>query len=249
MNPALLRMETRRKLRDRRTMMFALILPAIFFLTFSAGQQDSVAGLAAAPYIMISMATYGAMNALFTGGGLIAAERAIGWNRQLRIAGLRGRDYVLTKALMAYVTAVPGLIAVFVLGAATKHVSLGAGTWLGAGLSILLGLLPVAALGIAIGYSAARPATLQPIFGLGSALLALLGGMFYPADLFPRAMRDAVQVLPTYWSADAGRAVLRGTWLGWHGTFVLLAWTLVLGLVAARMYRKDALRPAAAGTT
>jgi ABC-2 type transport system permease protein len=230
-------------------MMFAVILPAIFFLTFSAGDQSKVAGLAVGPYVMISMATYGAMNALFTGGGLIAAERAIGWNRQLRIAGLAGRDYVVTKALMAYVTAVPGLIAVFILGAEVKNVSLDAGTWIAAAISILLGLLPVAALGIAIGYSAARPATLQPIFGLGSALLALLGGMFYPADLFPRVMKDIVELLPTYWSAEAGRAVLRGTWVGWHGTAVLLVWTLVFGALAAWMYRRDSLRPASAGTT
>jgi ABC-2 type transport system permease protein len=249
MNSALLRMEIRRKLRDRRTMMFALILPAIFFLTFSAGDQSKVAGLSVGPYVMISMATYGAMNALFTGGGLIAAERAIGWNRQLRIAGLPGRDYVVTKALMAYVTAVPGLIAVFLLGAAVKNVSLDAGTWIAAAISILLGLLPVAALGIAIGYSASRPATLQPIFGLGSALLALLGGMFYPADLFPRAMLDFVQLLPTYWSAEAGRAVLQGSWVGWHGTAVLAVWTLVFGALAMWMYQRDAIRPAAAGTT
>jgi ABC-2 type transport system permease protein len=180
---------------------------------------------------------------------VIAAERAIGWNRQLRIAGLPGRDYIVTKVLTSYLTAVPGLLAVFVLAGVAKNVSLGPGTWVGAGVSILLGLLPVAALGIAIGYSAARPATLQPIFGIGSALLALLGGIFYPADLFPRAMLDFVQLLPTYWSADAGRAVLRGSWVGWHGTIVLLVWTLVLGALAAWMYQRDALRPAASGTT
>ena len=249
MSTALLRMEIRRKLRDRRTMMFAVILPAIFFLTFSAGTQSKVAGLDVGAYVMISMATYGAMNALFTGGGLIAAERAIGWNRQLRIAGLPGRDYVVSKALMAYVTAVPGLIAVFILGATVKDVHLDAATWIEAAISILLGLLPVAALGIAIGYSASRPATLQPIFGLGSALLALLGGMFYPADLFPRVMLDIVKLLPTYWSAEAGRAVLEGSWVGWHGTAVLTVWTLIFGAIAVWLYQRDSIRPASAGTT
>src|ERR1700761_9545763 len=101
MSTALLSMEIRRKLRDRRTMMFAVILPAIFFLTFSAGTQSKVAGLDVGPYVMISMATYGAMNALFTGGGLIAAERAIGWNRQLRIARVAGGGHVGTQAVVA----------------------------------------------------------------------------------------------------------------------------------------------------
>lgn len=249
MNATLLRTEARRALRNRRTLLFAAVLPAVFFLTFSAGGgSDTLGGLTIGPYVMVSMATYGAMNALFTGCGLIAAERAVGWNRQLRVAGLRGSDYVATKALMAYLTAVPGLVAVFVLAALTRHVHLGALRWAEAGASVLLGLLPVAALGIAVGY-AARPQSLQPLFGIGSALLALLGGLWVPAETFPHAIRVIMQLLPTYWSADAGRAVLRGTWLGWHGVAVIAVWTLLLGALAAFGYQRDALRPAAAGTT
>ena len=62
-------------------------------------------------------------------------------------------------------------------------------------------------------------------------------------------MKDLVQLLPTYWSAEAGRAVLRGSWVGWHGTAVLTVWTLVFGALAAWMYQRDSLRPASAGTT
>ena len=72
--------------------------------------------------------------------------------------------------------------------------------------------------------------------------------MFYPADLFPRPMLDAVQLLPTYWSAEAGRAVLQGSWVGWHGTTVLTVWTLVFGALAMWMYQRDSIRPASAGT-
>lgn len=87
MNATLLRTEARRALRNRRTLLFAGVLPAVFFLTFSAGGgSDTLGGLTIGPYV-VSMATYGAMNALFTGCGLIAAERAVGWNRQLRVAG------------------------------------------------------------------------------------------------------------------------------------------------------------------
>lgn len=249
MNATLLRTEVRRALRNRRTLIFAAILPAVFFLTFSAGGSgDKLGGLTVAPYVMVSMATYGAMNALFTGCGVIAAERAVGWNRQLRVAGLRGGDYVATKALISYLTAVPGLIAVFVLAALTRHVHLGAARWAEVAASVLLGLLPVAALGVAVGY-AARPQSLQPLFGIGSALLALFGGLWVPAETFPHAIRVVMQLLPTYWSADAGRTVLRGTWVGWHGVAVIAFWTLLLGAVAAWGYQRDALRPAAAGTT
>jgi ABC-2 type transport system permease protein len=249
-NTTLLRAELKRARRNRRTLIFAAVLPLIFFIAFSAGAgaNDTLGGLEVAPYVMVSMATYGAMNALFTGGGLIAAERSVGWTRQLRVAGLPGHDYVATKTLIAYLTAVPGLLLVFLFGALFRDVHLDAATWIEAGASVLLGLLPVAALGIAIGY-AARAQSLQPLFGIGSALLALLGGLWVPVETFPRWLADLVQLLPTYWAAYAGRAVIAGSWVGWRGLIVIAAWTVVLAALAAWAYQRDVLRPAAAGTT
>ena len=249
MNSVLLRVELRRSMRNRRTLVFTAVLPAMFFLIFSAANPTgTLDGVSVAPYLMVSMATYGAMNALFTGGGLIAAERAIGWPRQLRVAGLRGRDYVLTKIIIAYLTALPGLVIVFVLGATNHHVRMASGRWLLLGASVLLALMPVAALGVAIGYLV-RAQSLQALTGIGSAMLALLGGIWVPAEQFPRLLFDTAKLLPTYWAAEAGRAVLRHSWIGWEGVAVVAIWTLVLGVVAARGYQRDALRPAAAGAT
>lgn len=248
MTGALLRLEVRRAVRNRRTLVFSAVLPVIFFLAFSSGTGGTLDGLAVAPYVMTSMAVYGVMNALFTGGGLIGAERAVGWNRQLRIAGLRGPQYVATKVVTAYFIALPGLLLVLLAAALVQHVHLPATRWLLVAVAVLVGLLPVAALGVLVGY-AARPQTLQALFGIGSALLALLGGLWVPADNFPRLLRDVVQVLPTYWSAATARAALRGEWVGLHGAAVLVAWTLLLGALAARAYRMDALKPGVAGTT
>lgn len=246
---ALLRLELRRQLRNRRALVFTTVLPVFFFLSFSAGGDGSrLGGLTVAPYVMVSMATYSAMNGLFSGGAIIAAERATGWVRQLRVAGLSGPAYLTTKAGISYLTALPGLLVVFLLAHLTRHVDLSAGRWLVTALAILLGLVPVVALGVLVGYSI-HPNSLQPLLGLGSALLALFGGIFVPAEQFPRWLQDLVQALPTYWSARSGRAALLGGWIGWHGLAVLVAWTVGLGLLAARAYRRDSLRPSAAGTS
>jgi len=70
---ALLHVELRRAIRNKRTLIFSAVLPVIFFLAFSSGGgNDRLDGLSVAPYVMTSMAVYGVMNALFTGGGLIA---------------------------------------------------------------------------------------------------------------------------------------------------------------------------------
>jgi ABC-2 type transport system permease protein len=203
MMPTLLHLELRRALRNRRTLVFAAVLPMVSFATFSSGANGQVGGLDVAPYVMVGMATYGAINALFNGGGLIAAEPAVGWNRQLRIAGLSGRVYVAqalradglcgvaTKALICYLTALPGLLAVFALGALARHVDLGSAQWVPAAAAILLGLAPVAALGIAIGYFA-RPQTLQPLFSMVRRCWHCWGGLWVPAEAFPHVVQDVM---------------------------------------------------------
>lgn len=245
---ALFAVELRRLRRNRRALVFTAVLPAFFFLAFSSSLPKTLGGIDLAPYVMVSMATYGAMNALFTGAGVIAAERSVGWSRQLRVAGLPGGHYVATKVAVSYVSALPGLVLVLAIAAWARHVQLSPVTWVEVAASVLAALLPVAALGVAVGYLA-RPQALQAVFGIGSALLALLGGLWIPVTTFPGPLRQLVEALPTYWSAAAGRAVLLGGWVGWHGVAVLAGWTAVLGAAAAYLYRRDALRPSAAGTT
>jgi SAM-dependent methyltransferase len=79
LNPTLLRIEILRVLRNRRTMIFTLVMPAVFYLIFGVSQnyadQDAGRGNVAA-YIMISMAAYGAMIASTGGGAMVATERA-----------------------------------------------------------------------------------------------------------------------------------------------------------------------------
>jgi len=81
LNPTLLRIELLRVLRNRRTMIFTLVMPAVFYLIFGVSQsyadQDAGRGNVAA-YIMISMAAYGAMIASTGGGAMVATERAQG---------------------------------------------------------------------------------------------------------------------------------------------------------------------------
>lgn len=249
MNLTLLRAELRRLRHNRRLLVSAAALPGLFFVWFTSGSDNErVGGLAVAPYVMVSMATYGAMNALLNGGGVIAAERAVGWSRQLRVAGLRSRDYVATKVMVSYLTAALGVLVVLTIGATMKQVELSLVVWIQIAASVLLGLLPVAALGVVVGYLA-RPSSLQFVLGIGSILLALSGGLFNPIEHFPSPIRAVIQVFPVYWAGHAGRSALQGSWVGWHGAVVWSIWTFALGTVAAWAYQRDSLRPSAAGTT
>ena len=94
-------MEIRRVLRNRRTMIFILIMPAVFFLLFGLPQKGQTLdnGGSVVAYVMISLAVYGAMVATTSGGGMVAVERAQGWSRQLRLTPLTPTAYVLTSGL------------------------------------------------------------------------------------------------------------------------------------------------------
>src|SRR4051794_9656342 len=99
-NPTYLRLEMRRLLRNRRTVIFTLVMPAAFFLAFGGGSdyQHQSAGVGnVTAYVMVSMAAYGAMLACTSGGASVSVERAVGWSRQLRLTPLRPLAYVGMK--------------------------------------------------------------------------------------------------------------------------------------------------------
>src|SRR5258708_14810842 len=78
-NVTVLRLEIRRLLRNRRTVIFALIFPVVFFLAF--GLNSAYANLRyghgnVSAEVMISMALYGAVLATTTGGARGSFERA-----------------------------------------------------------------------------------------------------------------------------------------------------------------------------
>ncbi|WP_261564884.1 ABC transporter permease [Frankia gtarii] len=236
------RSEVSRVWRNTRLLIFSLVLPIILFGAFSSsGADDRLGDLTVAPYIMISMASFGAMNAVLGTAGRIATERSIGWNRQLRLTALTGPQYVLGKVTTGFTLAVLPIVAVFAAGDAMRGVRLSAGTYLGAGASILLGLVPLAAFAIWLGYLV-RPENMQAITGGVFSLLALAGGIWVPVENFPGWLADIVKLLPMYWSAQAGRAVLAGGWVGGRGLATLAVWTVILGAVAGRAYLRDQLR-------
>jgi ABC-2 type transport system permease protein len=238
--------EIRRTFRNPRYLIFSLGMPLVLFLLFSSGGGDErIGGLTVSAYIMVSMATFGAMSGVFSTAGKIAMERSTGWNRQLRLTALSGRQYVLAKAATGFSVAAPALLLVFCAGVLTKGVSLSAARWVEIGLSVLLGLIPIAALAVWLGYSA-KPDSLQAVMGGLISLLSLLGGLWVPIESFPAWVGDIAKALPTYWAAGAGRAALAGSWIGWHGVLVLAIWTLLLSAAAGRAYLRDTAKPTVA---
>ena len=136
-------------------------------------------GISAPLYFMVGLAAFGTMSAMLSSGARIAGEREVGWNRQLRITPLSTRTYFRAKVLTGYVMALTSLAAALRRRARPLGVSLSAREWLGMTGLILVGLMPFAAVGIVLGHLLTVD-SIGPVIGGLTALLAILGGTWFP---------------------------------------------------------------------
>jgi ABC-2 type transport system permease protein len=243
MNRNYLMFDIRRTLRNRRVMIFAILMPlvlfAIFGLTIPKGAAEG--GISAIAYVMVSMAMFGSMSAAMSSGGVIAAERDGGWNRTLRLTPLKPQAYVVNKVILSLLVAVPPLIVVFLFGMTVGHVHLSATQWITVALVSWLGALPFAAIGLVIGY-VAKPDSVQPITGLATMLIAAFGGLWLPVDQMPSIMKHIAQLTPAYWTGLTSRSALTAGGVDTQALLVVLGWTVALGFIALRRYRADTAR-------
>jgi ABC-2 type transport system permease protein len=234
------RYELLRTLRNRRFFILSLGFPLLLFFVI-AGPQRNVndfahTGIPAVLYYMVGMVAFGTMSAVLSSGARIATERAAGWNRQLRISPLSSRTYFRTKVLTAYLMALLTMVVLYTSGA-ILGVSLPAGEWLRMSLLILVGLAPFAALGITLGHML-TPDSIGPAMGGGVSLFAFLGGTWFPITghgFIP----DLAQLLPSYWLVQASHIALGGHPWPTKAWVVIVAWTVVLVVLARRAYRRD----------
>ncbi|QNS04300.1 ABC transporter permease [Streptomyces xanthii] len=244
---SLIKLELARALRNKKFLFFSVIYPSVLFLIISgsaggAGERVDGTGLTVASFMMVSMASFGALTAVLMGNSeRIAKERESGWVRQLRLTTLPGRGYVLAKTASAAVVSLPSIVVVFAVAALLKNVRFEAWQWLALTGAIWAGSLCFAALGVAIGYlasgDAVRPLTMIVYFGL-----SVLGGLWMPATTFPDWLQDIARWLPTHAYAALGRAIELGDAPHAGDVTLLVAYFLLFAGGAAWLYRKDTLK-------
>ncbi len=234
------RYELLRTLRNRRFFVLSLGFPLVLYFVIAAPNRNVAdiagSGISFPLYYMVAMATFGTMSAMLSSGARIATERAIGWNRQLRITPLSPRAYFRVKVITGYMMALISLLALYLAGACLG-VSLSAEEWLKMTALMLVGLVPFAALGIMLGHML-TPDSVGPALGGGVSLLALLGGVYFPLPSHG-FLHDVGQYIPSYWLARASHVALGGAAWSTMGWVVMATWTIVLGALAARAYRRD----------
>jgi ABC-2 type transport system permease protein len=236
------RYEVVRAFRNRRFFIFSLGFPLILYFVIAGPQRNTHnffgTGISAPLYYMAGLASFGTMMSMISSGARIAGERQAGWTRQLRITPLSARAYFRAKVLTSYALAVTSMLLLYAAGV-SMGVSLPAHSWLAMTGLILVGLLPFAGLGIALGHLM-NVDSIGPVTGGTVSLLALVSGTWFPVT--HGFLHDLGQCLPSYWLVQAGRISTNGNGWGTTGWLVVGGWTVLLAVLAGFAYRRDTSR-------
>jgi ABC-2 type transport system permease protein len=239
LNLSYIRYELLRTFRNRRYFILAIGFPLVIYYivagTSTKEHNFQETGISAPLYFMVGLAAFGAMSAVIAAGGRIAAERSVGWTRQLRLTPLSTGEYFRAKVATAYAAALVTIVLLYIAGT-TLGVRLSASDWLKMTALMLVGLIPFAALGILIGHLLPPDAVPSAVGGL-TALFAFLGGVWF--SISGGFMGDLAESLPSYWLVQASRVSLSGH--GWRalGWLVVGAWTVALVALAVWAYKRD----------
>lgn len=241
-NATLLRLELRRLVRNRRTVVFTLVMPVVFFLIFGLGQgyPDENAGRGnVTAYIMISMALYGAMIATTGGGAAVSVERASGWSRQLRLTPLSPAAYIAVKLVVAMTLGLGALTVVYAAGAvAGAHMD--GPVWVTTAIIAWLGSSIFAAFGLFMGYLLPSENVMQ-ILGPGLAVLAFGGGLFVPLQ-DGSLWATVAQFTPMYGLGNLVHAPLTGDPVQWTWLVNIVFWLAAFVGGAVWRFRRDTAR-------
>ncbi|MDQ6772946.1 MAG: ABC transporter permease [Candidatus Dormibacteraeota bacterium] len=228
--------------RQPAFVVFSLVLPLMFYAFFGGIFGGSKVGSTTIyTFLLASYGSY-AMGSImvFNIGINMAQQRARKLDLLQRATPLPGWVAILAQVVSAVALGCLTLLVLFVYAYIVGKVRLDVGHAALLLLALIFGALPLLGLGLAIGYGAtasSAPALANLIY----LPMSFLSGIFLPLSLLPGWIRNIAQVVPTYHYAQlAWSTVGAGDEAIWKSILWLAGWALVLFLIAARVYRREA---------
>jgi len=213
-----------------------VLIPGVVFIFIGTSVGDS---REAANIVIASFAIFAALGVAFFQFGVgIANDRESPWEQFAHVLPVSPGARFAANVLSAVSFAVVAVGVLIVVAIILTDAAMPAGSWARLLVAVFLGAVPMALLGIAIGYWSPPKAAL-PIANILYLALSFGGGLFIRPTSMP-AFLDAISgVLPTRqvgelaWAAVQGQAWSIEPWL-W-----LIGYSALFGLLAAASYRRD----------
>jgi ABC-2 type transport system permease protein len=172
---------------------------------------------------------------------MFAMERAGGTLRRLLVTPTRKALYIGGTVLGQVITALIQMAILISFGTLVLKINWGHSP-LALALVMLASTLSAAALGTMLGTFVKTENQANGLSILIGMVMAMMGGCWYPMELFPQAIRTAAQVLPTYWAMQGFLDIaVRGQ--GLQGVLlesgILLGFALVFFVVGVWRFRYE----------
>ncbi|WP_007024991.1 ABC transporter permease [Saccharomonospora iraqiensis] len=230
--------EVRGIVREPTALFFSILMPVGFFVLFVAVWGDLPSGNGPTGTRMLAtFGTFGVLAVTLLNPGIgVAEDRERGWLRAKRVSAVPV-PLTLTAKVAAAVPCAFGVFAAMVVTAGlTGTLDASPAELLRIGAVLLLGSLPFALLGMAVGFRA-RGNTTAAILNAVLLPSAVLSGLWMPLEILPDFMADIAVFLPTYHLARLALAQLGGVATATH-LVALFGTTAVAAVLAAVSYRR-----------
>ncbi|MEM6793570.1 MAG: ABC transporter permease [Acidobacteriota bacterium] len=221
-----------------------LLFPAMFYLffgvVFAGGGAASSAEVSA--YLLATYGAFGVIGtALFGFGVGVAVARETGEMRLKRVAPVPPLATLTAKGLCAAVFSLVVITELFALAGGLAGVALPRGQWLGLAAVLLVGTLPFAAFGLAIGTHVSGKAS-ATVVNLIYLPMSFLSGLWIPIEVMPSFLRDVAFALPPYHLAQLalgqlGRSAGQPAML--HVAALLITTVICLAIAVRGLRRTD----------
>jgi ABC-2 type transport system permease protein len=227
--------------RSKELAFFTFLLPIIMFVLLGSTYGDNkIDNLRGANFLEAGMLGYGVVSTAFAGLAIfMVIRRESGILKRVRATPLPAWAYitaVLVSTLLAFAASAACMI---VIGRGMFSVPV-PDRWLSLVLTLLLGALAFAALGlgmtVVIRSAEGASATVNAVY----LPMAFISGSFFSPHSFPPFLRAIADVLPlTYFIRLTRDVMLHGhqIWTNWRDVAVVIAWGALGAIVAFRRFR------------
>ena len=242
----MIKLELRRMLRNRRTVIFTLVMPAVFFLLFGTN-GDYRAPSPSATAATSPATSWSAWPCTARCWPPPAAarwssiERAAGWSRQLRLTPLKPVAYIAVKLVLAMIIGAVSVAVTVRRRAPWPARSCPLTPWIECGLLAWVCALVFAAFGLFMGYLLPSENVMQ-ILGPVLAVLSFAGGLFVPVDQLGHTFATIAKFTPVYGVGELARYPLTHDGNLWLAVLNVVVWTAIFAAGAMWRFRRDTAR-------
>lgn len=226
-------------LREPAALFFSVLMPVLFFALFAAlfgGIPREPGELPASARMLANYGAFAVVSVMLMNPGIsVADDRTRGWLRMKKVSAAPVGTTIVAKVISALPYAAGSFLALTAISLVINGPSVTPGEWLRLFVVLMLGSLPFALLGLAVGFVATTN-TAAAVLNAILFPMSIASGLWIPPEFLPGWIQTIAQVLPTYHLAQLAEAQLTGA--GGLGHLVaLLVSTVVAGALAGFAYR------------